>query len=46
MFIINLIVRKSYPPPPTPQVSLHAQLINKNKSGKSTITFNVERKQN
>ena len=34
MFIINLIVRKSPPPPlpPAPKVSLHAQLINKNKN--------------
>ena len=44
IFKINLIVRKSPPPPPpTPKVSLHAQLINKNKtkknSGKSTITL-------
>ena len=39
MFIINLIVRQSSPPPPppppplppAPKVSLHAQLINKNK---------------
>ena len=55
MFIINLIVRKSPPPPPpppqpAPKVGLHAQLINKTKikkqySGKSTITFNAERKQ-
>ena len=34
LFIINLLVRKSSPPPlpPAPKVSLHAQLINKNKN--------------
>ena len=51
MFIINLIVRKSSPPPPlspAPKVGLHAQLsiIIKNVyNDKSTVTFNAERKQ-
>ena len=49
MFIISCKKIPPPPHPPAPKVSLHAQLIppkiNIFYSGKSTITFNAERKQ-
>ena len=48
IFIINLILRKSPPPPlpPAPKVGLHAQLINKNKFTVASQLLHLMRKGN